>query len=453
MPTDEERRWSHVEAQRRYRERIRARREAAEVLVALEKRHESDAKNNEQRRRMKFAKKYGYDAFAEFYFPKYEQLGKRFLPRSQFDEGPAAKKKKTPRGSRHISGYAQITLAIQTSLSDLFPSRLFPSPPMPCELPFFPNAVNYVDDNEHDKNTRKLWYLVLDTGLFTKRADTDGLCAPDDIAIFYTRAKAQRKWDSNCCKRHTHRDEPSSTSSDRVTARPSPSPPPSRAATGRRLPATNATTKTSAAPKRAPPSKNGAARSTPVKREAGSTPIKREASAPAKAQRDAKRYTSAPVKVKVERKLPLYLDGTDDEELPDIELPQDESPPRGGLSSRAQRSGGRSAVSPVSAPSLMSLSPTVSSASSVSLSTVSISMATTAESSASRPPRRRVPRDAAATLSANPLARLLYNSAKRTLYKDAEKAVHEMGLKDSVQVVDCADIVSFCAGHSGTMAG
>ncbi|KAJ7127199.1 hypothetical protein C8R44DRAFT_874270 [Mycena epipterygia] len=41
---------------------------------------------------------------------------------------------------------------------------------------------------------------------------------------------------------------------------------------------------------------------------------------------------------------------------------------------------------------------------------------------------------------------LLYNSAKRTLYKDAELAVREMALTDVVQVLECEDLVAHCAG-------
>ncbi|KAJ7460535.1 hypothetical protein FB451DRAFT_1405104 [Mycena latifolia] len=57
--------------------------------------------------RKKFVKKYGHDAFMEFYFPKYEELGTRFLPRVQFDEGPAAKKRKNRRHSSHMENSSE----------------------------------------------------------------------------------------------------------------------------------------------------------------------------------------------------------------------------------------------------------------------------------------------------------------------------------------------------------
>jgi hypothetical protein len=38
---------------------------------------------------------------------------------------------------------------------------------MGCNPPFFPNSKNYEDDDEHDENARKLWFLILGIGLFT----------------------------------------------------------------------------------------------------------------------------------------------------------------------------------------------------------------------------------------------------------------------------------------------
>jgi hypothetical protein len=48
-------------------------------------------------------------------------------------------------------------------------SCLLSDPMSRCALPFFPNKSNYVSDDEHDGNPRKLWYLVLGEGLFTKK--------------------------------------------------------------------------------------------------------------------------------------------------------------------------------------------------------------------------------------------------------------------------------------------
>lgn len=106
--------------------------------------------------------------------------------------------------------------------------------PMPCDLPFYPNA-NYVNEAEHDANTRKYYYLVLDHGLFTKkcvcnatqttrtdasfcRADADPLCDADDIHIFFTRKQAQREWDKDCAERHDHDNAPATSNCDSAGA-------------------------------------------------------------------------------------------------------------------------------------------------------------------------------------------------------------------------------------------
>lgn len=39
---------------------------------------------------------------------------------------------------------------------------------MACKAPFYPSS-NYVNDAEHDHNSRKHWYLVLGVGLFTAK--------------------------------------------------------------------------------------------------------------------------------------------------------------------------------------------------------------------------------------------------------------------------------------------
>ncbi|KAJ7146953.1 hypothetical protein C8R44DRAFT_864659 [Mycena epipterygia] len=84
---------------------------------------------------------------------------------------------------------------------------------MPCKAPFHPNRCNYVNDREHDKNPHKHWFLVLGVGLFTAnpgRVDAD-LRDPtprnDGVHLFFDRAGAERKWDKQCRKRHTHNNE------------------------------------------------------------------------------------------------------------------------------------------------------------------------------------------------------------------------------------------------------
>ncbi|KAJ6555626.1 hypothetical protein DFH09DRAFT_1084800 [Mycena vulgaris] len=190
---------------------------------------------------------------------------------------------------------------------------------MPCELPFFPNANNYVDDGEHDKNSRKYWYLILREGLFTLKSDADALSAPDDILILFTKAQAQRLWDMHCHKHHKHKqdDRAPEYSSDEAAALKSP--PSARSSSHTRRPARSPSP--SAAVSNRKPTSIGA------KREA-SAPVKRERDVVA--QRTVKRDgdvtvmrgTSAPVKVEARTpcKLPLYLDGSDDSSEDDAGL-------------------------------------------------------------------------------------------------------------------------------------
>ncbi|KAJ7455144.1 hypothetical protein FB451DRAFT_1184471 [Mycena latifolia] len=295
-----------------------------------------------------------------------------------------------------------------------------------CELRVYPNAANYVSDAEHDRSVRKYWFLVLGKGLFTKN-NNNGTATPG------TPAAVKR--------------EPSL---------------PMKPVTGLSV-------------------KRGA--TAPVKHNACVSP-KRGVTAPIQVKREA----SAPGKAKARspRPLPLYLNASDDDEHLDVMLPlyRDDSPPcdksrkrsvegmaspwagakrgRGAGGSRASASDrvpSASARRPLStAPSQSpgpAISPSISSASSIS--------AATATSSASAAAPRRVAHAAVAHLQAavsnesasssrSASTRLLYNSVKRRLYKDAEKAVQEMELQDSVQVVDCADVVEFCAGKSGKMS-
>ncbi|KAJ6517562.1 hypothetical protein DFH09DRAFT_1332361 [Mycena vulgaris] len=391
---------------------------------------------------------------------------------------------------------------------------------MPCELPFFPNANNYVDDGEHDKNSRKYWYLVLREGLFTLKSDADALSAPDDILILFTKAQAQRLWDMHCHKHHKHKqdDRAPEYSSDEAAALKSP--PSARSSSHTRRPARSPSVTASAptakgkksafksgtkapAPQHAPAKPSAAVSN----RKPTSIGAKREASVPVKRERDVvaqravkrdgdvtiMRGTSAPVKVEARTpcKLPLYLDGSDDSLEDDaglvaerVELAEarvdvplllyiDDSPPpsrkRASPSTPtagSKRARGCPVRSPSPSPRSYSLSPSLSSVSSISTDLSSASTAARGTriplSSASAP--RRLHRAAAEQLAAavskgggsgfgSASACLLYNSVTRTIYKDVNKAVEEMSLRDSVQVVECADLVDFCAGKSGKVSG
>ncbi|KAJ7439444.1 hypothetical protein B0H11DRAFT_2253916 [Mycena galericulata] len=75
-----------------------------------------------------------------------------------------------------------------------------------CDLPFYPNNANYVDDEEHDANHRKYWFLILDCGLFTRKADADLCIEADKVLIFFTRRRAERRWAKHCRRNHNQAD-------------------------------------------------------------------------------------------------------------------------------------------------------------------------------------------------------------------------------------------------------
>jgi hypothetical protein len=319
-------------------------------------------------------------------------------------------------------------------------------------------------------------------GFFSFRTDADVLSNEDDIHIYFTKARARRHWDDHCCRQHVHEedddDRPRHATRSSTTVNPTPSAPP----------VTKAKTPSGRAPTK-PKARAGA--SAPIKREGGAA-VKREPSVRVKLERGP----SASVKLEPQpRQLPLYLDGSDDDddalECDDVVLPlyRDDSPIRDNASggkrsvppqagSKRARGGTTSSAS-YPAPRTLSpvpLSPSVSSAS--SLSSATLSGATAASSVSAQIPRRPVPRAAAAQLAAaasnasvSGSTRLLYNSAQRILYKDVyvpcplffgnrplilmdrEKAVREMGPHESMQVVECADVADFCAGGTGKMSG
>ncbi|KAJ6522143.1 hypothetical protein DFH09DRAFT_1097392 [Mycena vulgaris] len=388
---------------------------------------------------------------------------------------------------------------------------------MPCELPVFTNT-NYVSDHDHDTNKRKFWFLVLALGLFTLN-DADPLCAPDDIIILYTKSQAQRLWDLNCQKRHSHDDGDdtgahviSDDDDDRVAdiTSPTPSPAPSRArrsvatnsaarpnptpraptsSTTKCVPSSNASTaaiktragassvtagrapvksiaakRISSAPvqaksagratvkakrsrtARAPPGKRDA--SAAVMRE-GSTIVKREGSTAVQAKREG----SAPVKTEPrsprklpldnrERKLPLFRgdsDGGDAQPHPQ----RLRHPPRGAGHAHRSRIQARKTpgialalTTPLHAPRL----PRPLALSQHELRVVNLHSDDGGVfhlRRAMRPARR------------HPSIGCRHCFKRKWL---RETAVDEMGPKDSVQVVDCEDVVKFCAGKGGKMA-
>ncbi|KAJ7741228.1 hypothetical protein B0H14DRAFT_3515336 [Mycena olivaceomarginata] len=85
-----------------------------------------------------------------------------------------------------------------------------------------PSFENYKNDNEHDANPRKHWYLILGVGLFTKKCVQKSLfrlrvaysAGPTrkiwplrtNILIFFKKSHALRRWKRHCMRRHTEDD-------------------------------------------------------------------------------------------------------------------------------------------------------------------------------------------------------------------------------------------------------
>ncbi|KAJ7771239.1 hypothetical protein B0H14DRAFT_3509077 [Mycena olivaceomarginata] len=75
---------------------------------------------------------------------------------------------------------------------------------MVCLMPVIHNYTNYKDDVDHDKNTRKYWFVVFGKGLYTKKTDADVVAGHDDgVHIFNTHAQASRAWARHCRRRHS----------------------------------------------------------------------------------------------------------------------------------------------------------------------------------------------------------------------------------------------------------
>ncbi|KAJ6554004.1 hypothetical protein DFH09DRAFT_1318664 [Mycena vulgaris] len=69
-----------VQARQRM-QRLRAQpRSPEEVQQVLKKRREADATDNELYRRRKSVAKHRHDNFMDYYFPKYAELGQKYLP-------------------------------------------------------------------------------------------------------------------------------------------------------------------------------------------------------------------------------------------------------------------------------------------------------------------------------------------------------------------------------------
>ncbi|KAJ7115047.1 hypothetical protein C8R44DRAFT_740366 [Mycena epipterygia] len=341
--------------------------------------------------------------------------------------------------------------------------------------------------NEHDVNPRKYWFLVLGVGLFTKkcviqridgrrytnsaRTDADGHCDPDDVLIYFTKEQAERRWATYCHRRHTHDDDDKvvleSDDSDDEAAHSlrSVSVPPVRSGAVQRGSAPvntpmprAASVKSAAATPRATSAKPSAKPSTPTKCREVILPLFMDDSPPSISTKPpvAVKRESVSVKQQVKQKPLLTI-------LPDTTSPRKRSSQRARARTSVASSPSASPVpSPWTSPEPPSaISTSVSSVSSISTASSNVAPSIGVATAARPAPLQHLGGACSAggsgsgapsrAVAESPSTRLLYNSSTRTLYKDMKKAVREMAIEETMQVVDCEDVVGYCAGKTGKM--
>ncbi|KAJ7101777.1 hypothetical protein C8R44DRAFT_887960 [Mycena epipterygia] len=315
---------------------------------------------------------------------------------------------------------------------------------MPCDAPFFPHHTNFQDANEHDVNPRKYWFLVLGVGLFTKKTDADGHCDPDDVLIYFTKEQAERRWATYCHRRHTHDDDDKvvleSDDSDDEAAHSlrSVSVPPVRSGAVQRGSAPvntpmprAASVKSAAATPRATSAKPSAKPSTPTKRREVILPLFLDDSPPSISTKPpvAVKRESVSVKQQVKQKPLLTI-------LPDTTSPR-------------KRSGTH--ICRLLTVSIAGALPMdVTRASLRNLNKRELGVVDLDGVVERRTEHWCCHRRTSRPASALGRGMLCWRST-RTLYKDVKKAVREMAIEETMQVVDCEDVVGYCAGKTGKM--
>ncbi|KAJ7874662.1 hypothetical protein B0H14DRAFT_3437477 [Mycena olivaceomarginata] len=338
-----------------------------------------------------------------------------------------------------------------------------------CDMPFFPKAGNFAGFQEHDKNPRKFWFLVLSDGLFTKKTDADAVAGSSKVYIFFTWKEARDKWDKNCLWRHAHngngRVVPDNSSSKCSASSTAGRPTPVRNTAACR---TASQKSYSLAPKATPPPKRELPRVSaplrfgsprpksraPVKKEFV-LPLFREDTPPLEMEVDTAPVHEPTPRTKASSKNPSLASGSSGElgvlHLGDIFGGCGSSPPI----PRPCRLHVRPACSALTlAPSQRVPAAAAAKSPSRPLSRVPAAVPETARaptpgSSASAGPRARA--GASNSGASNSRAPYLYNERSRKLYKDAQRAVEEMADTDTVQVVDYKDTVQcLSAGRQGS---
>ncbi|KAJ7794773.1 hypothetical protein B0H14DRAFT_3496704 [Mycena olivaceomarginata] len=306
---------------------------------------------------------------------------------------------------------------------------------MVCLMPVIHNYTNYKNDVDHDKNTRKYWFVVFGKGLYTKKTDADVVAGHDDgVHIFSTHAQASRAWARHCCWRHSvgchETKDPAAHASDTDSDTDKDT---EELCTRARVPdhaacqrATGKRSKTGMEGVKREPQKERQVKQEPLKhmRQASTA---RAASVPVKRAAPAAPYKAKPTSP--EKKRSLYAD-TDDSD-PEI-LKTDSSlevPLAASLAALEEDED-------VLMPAAPSVSPMVSSVSSLSAT----SAAPSAFSSISGALRAATPVRAAVVAPSTPRP-MVFNWKMRVLYDDLEAVVKEKQPGESMELVQAAEVM------------
>ncbi|KAJ7170396.1 hypothetical protein C8R43DRAFT_944912 [Mycena crocata] len=355
------RRRKHAEAQRRYCDRkldetraqarkrmarMRFNRTEQELEAFTQKRRADDADYRELMRARKFRNTYSDEAFLDLYYPQYQLQDKHHLPGLRFDEkelkkrleekercdrrekrrkaNAAAKKANVANERQGVARNKDLNsnrfvhemeeagrvgwlyLRNQARANNNQFALLLRLPwaqRRPCRAEFFADPLNFKSRSEHDKNRRKMYFVVPDRGIFTKLVDAlEWVDGQDDIDAALTMNKALKITDAHCRRHHQHGEVVPDSELDEERSPTPPAPAPSRtSAVSSRTPAAASTSSRSPgipSPSlsrtsvRGPPSKS-TPRATPmpskVKVERGSIKVER-----------GSHFAASPSKVKLE---------------------------------------------------------------------------------------------------------------------------------------------------------
>ncbi|KAJ7858848.1 hypothetical protein B0H14DRAFT_3447061 [Mycena olivaceomarginata] len=355
-------------------------------------------------RRRKFKAEFGIDALFEYYLPQYDLREQKHLPglRFMWDEANKAVKAKKQK-----------------------------------------NPTKQTDD-EHDRNARKFWFLVLGVGLFTKKTEADQHCDPDDVLIFFTKEQARRRWGAYCRKRHTHDDfdVPDSEEDDRKQGQQhrqpctyaAPCAPSLRLHQAQQASITYRVCETvktcQSLHTRQTPHLHETTRFRQARGRVGETGG--EAGDAPSVHGRLTTHSGEGTHLGIHRVLAVSIAWA---------LPRAVPNASAGNFTQCRCAPRTIALSAGAAPAHTSLPPNAAASASRAKSTARPTLHHFGGASST----------GGSSASESSFARLLYNSSTRKIYKDAEKAVKEMGLEDTVQVVDCEDLVGYCAGKAGKM--